>query len=429
MRQHDETQRLEAEIWQMIKDDDETARIAIYLEDCAICQFKDVAQKRLDLLNAQSAVREDERLQFQSAAKTKQLSALKAYADNCVACDFQAKADDLIAGIERDSAHKSEQAALNEALTTSNADQLRAYLKDCQLCTGRDDATQALADITQRFEAAGPCLALAGLPQQGGPRKLALISIKKGRLVCGKALATYPGDPLLTVMMGRIEHAAGNFDAANAAYQVGIRAGLPSAYGLAAYLLQNPPAGVAQDSASADRLARKGAAKGDWLAREMQVVLYSQGLVSGRSEGEAFKIATDLAREDNVAGQFFLGYFYLTGTGTEASEGNALRWLGQAYEGGYSHATAYLAEIYENGSPEVASIDRAADIYWSGLEAGDQTVMDRLTDQLRERKRPIIRLIQTRLRREGLYKGEIDGVPGPGTIRAIRDIADRQNTG
>jgi len=177
--------------------------------------------------------------------------------------------------------------------------------------------------------------------------------------------------------------------------------------------------------ARAEELALKGAGMGDWLSHEILTVMYSKDLVAGKTGRDAFVIAERVAEEGNALAQFFIGYYYLTGTGTEVSEEDAETWLSKSVEQGYTHAYSFLAELHERGSDGAEpQPDRAAELYWSALEQGDPTATDRLTTQLGERNRDVVRIIQERLREAGLYRGPVDGVPGRGTANAIREFAD-----
>jgi TPR repeat protein len=102
------------------------------------------------------------------------------------------------------------------------------------------------------------------------------------------------------------------------------------------------------------------------------------------------------------------------------SERDAAVWLQQAVDAGYTHANAYLAGIHERGAGGRARPDLAAELYWSALQQGDATARDYLTTELASRSAEVVRIIQGKLREQGLYRGAVDGVPGPGTEAAIR---------
>jgi TPR repeat protein len=277
-----------------------------------------------------------------------------------------------------------------------------------------------LAAIVQDETLIGPCEAAAGLPAKGGPRQLEDIDIPAARAACDAALAVLPRHPLLVVLAGRIDQAEGRLDAARAAYEAGVAAGVPESFGLAAYLRFSPPDGGAPDYEAAAELARSGAGLGDWLSKEILMVTYSRALVAGNGPAEAVAIARENAEEGNVAAQFFLGYFLLSGTGVEMDEAEAAIWLRKASDGGYVRANPFLAEILERGEAVAAAPEDAARLIWEALGEGDAVTVARLTDQLSERRPEVIRFIQQKLRDAGVYKGRDDGIAGPGTVRAVQ---------
>jgi TPR repeat protein len=429
MRALEQTRQLEAEIWQTIRADEEPTRIAIYLEDCSVCAYRSDAEDRIAILRLQAEKREAEGVAFRAARESMQLAALRDYAGTCIACDFKDEAQALITRIETDTAHKDESARLAAAIDRSDSAGVRDYLQTCTVCAARAQAEAVLDHLSRLAEAAAPCIQMAGMPQEGGPRLLSEIDTSRARAACSSALRAFPGEAGLTVRLGRVAQAEGDGAAAMKAYEYGVGAGLPAAYGLAAFVRYNGSDGQPVDIEAAADLARQGAAEGDWLSREVLTVLYSKDLVRGHDAAEAFTIAAALAEEGNLVAQFFTGYFYLTGTGTAASEADAEFWLTRAADAGYGHAMAYLAGLYETGSAAIASPERAADIYLAGLKAGEPTVTDRMTTQIRDRARPVLRIVQERLKDEGVYTGSIDGLPGPGTQAAIRKFMDGAGAG
>jgi len=420
MRERELALALETQIWEAIRGDATPDRLEIYLANCTLCAFREPAEARLGELRAAAEKAAAEAADLERALTARDPALLRAWIGGCGACAGRAEAEAALAAIEADDAYRAERAALDAAVAALDAKALAAWLADCRVCDGRAAAEAAIARAEERTALAAPCLALAGLPQQGGPRRLEDIDRAAATTACGKALAAFPDDALLISLAGRIDQAAGDSVAAAAAYARGVAAGVPAAHGLAAYLHFAPADGAEPDLARAEELARAGAAEGDWLSREILIVLYSREQIEGRDPAEAFALARDLAAEGNPVAQFFAGYFFLTGTGVEPSDGEAARWLGAAVDQGYTHAFAFLAELVEAGRGLPAEPERAAELYWTALNAGDVTARDRLTAQLAERHREVIRAIQDRLRTAGTYAGRIDGLPGPGTVAAVQ---------
>ncbi|WP_172298737.1 SEL1-like repeat protein [Pseudoruegeria sp. HB172150] len=419
------TAALEGEIWNRIRNDSSRERLSIYVENCALCEHREEALAMIDTIDAKSAARDEEEQQFLAAAEKRGLPELRAYVEGCIACTHREEAAALISEIEADTAYRAERDLLDDAVATRNPDKLEMYLISCTVCDGQAEVDATLEILAKLDTLRQPCLDAAGLPQFGGPRKLEEIDQPQALSICESAAREFPEDGLLRTTLGRIAQAAGDYSLASAAYDFGMEAEVPAAYGLAAYSEYAPPDGGRIDLQKVEALAAKGAEMGDWLSQEILTVIYSKDLVPGKSGKDAFAIAENIANQGNPLAQFFVGYYYLTGTGTEPSQTQAKEWLTKSVEQGYTHAFSFLAELYERGGDAGApQPDQAADLYWEALEQGDPTAIDRLTTQLADRDREVVRLIQERLRDAGLYRGRVDGVPGPGTAAAIREYAD-----
>lgn len=424
LRQQEVTRQLETAIWDDIRSDTVPDRLRIYLDNCQLCEHRDAAQGLIDGMAVRDAARAAEDAAFRAAAEARDLAALRAYGSGCVACDHKDQAAQLVAQIESDAVYRAERTALDAALAARDRAALEGWLASCSTCDGKPEAEAALTDLIQAETLIGPCVAAAGLRQHGGPRQLGAIDLDKARAVCGAATAALPADARLKVIAARIDQAEGQGLAALAAYDAGVAAGVPEAHGLAAYLRFSPADGEAPDYAKAAALARGGAALGDWLSQEILMLLYSRQLVDGHTPEEAVAMARGVAVEGNEVGQFFLGYFLLNGIGVQANPAEAKDWLQKAADAGYVRAQPFLAEIHERGSVGPADPELAASLILGAVEAGDAVALTRLTDQLGERPPEVIRAVQQMLRDKAAYSGRVDGLNGPGTVRAVRAYAD-----
>lgn len=415
---------LEAEIWDRIKNDTGPARLAIYLENCTLCAFRTEVEAKVAEIDTKARAYDAEAIAYDTAVTARDVASLRAYADGCVACAFRDEARALVAEIEADAAYLAEKASFQAAMDSGDASLMQAFLNACKICEGQEDMASALIVALKREEFSLPCLKLAAVPQLGGPRQLEAIDQVKAQGICEAAAREFPQDGLIQTTLGRIAQAGGDFEAANASYALGMENQVPSAFGLAAYSFYAPPQGGEIDLDAAEELASKGAAMGDWLSQEILTVLYSEDLVPGKTAEDAFRVAESIATEGNALAQFFVGYYYMTGTGVDANEAEAAAWLTKSVDQGYTHAYSFLAELYENGTGGEPMPDKAADLYWAALEQGDPTATDRLTTQLKSRDREVIRIIQQRLRDLKLYRGSVDGIGGSSTVTAIRKFSE-----
>jgi len=415
---------LEDEMWADIRDDTRRERLAIYVDHCTLCLHSDEALTRIERLDAAAAATDRERRAFLTAQGGRDLAGLRDYVETCVACVQVDEARALIAELEADGAYQAERGLLSEALEGQTPMALQAYLDGCAFCDGAGEAQDMLDRLAALAELRAPCLAVAGLPQMGGPRKLEDIDQAKADTSCGKVAAAFPDDGLVRVMQGRIAQAAGDVASAAAAYAYGMEKGVPAAFGLAAYAQYAPVDGGAIDPMRVEQLALAGAQMGDWLSQEVLTVLYSKDLVPGKSGRAAFEVALKIAEEGDPLAQYFVGHYFMTGVGTDASLEKAALWLEKAVEAGYSDAGSPLAQVYEQATGAAARPGLAAELYWSALGQGDAAATQHLTTELAKRSAEVVRIIQGKLREQGLYRGAVDGVPGPGTEAAIRAYAN-----
>ena len=415
---------LEDEMWAEIKDDSHRGRLAIYVDHCRLCNHSDEALTRIERLDEEEAARQRERRAFTVARDGRDLAGLRSYVGTCRSCAHGDEARALIAELEADTAYRAERRLLADALAGQAPMKLQAYLGQCAVCDGAEDARAMLDRLAALETLRAPCLAVAGLPQMGGPRKLEDIDQAEARKTCSEAAEAFPDDGLLQVVLGRVAQATGDVAVARQAYAVGTDREVPAAFGLAAYAEYAPADGGPIDPLRVEALALEGAAKGDWLSQEVLTVLYSKNLVPGKSGKEAFDTAMNIAREGDPLAQFFVGHYYLNGVGAEVSEKQAAQWLQKAVDAGYTHANSYLAELHERGTDGGAQPQLAAELFWTALQQGDATARDQLTTALASRSAEVVRIIQGKLREQGLYQGAVDGVPGPGTAAAIRAYAN-----
>ncbi len=415
---------LETEVWENIRDDENPGRIAIYLENCQLCAFREAAQARLATLDVAEDARDAERVELAALMASDDLDGMLRWLATCAACEDRETVEARVAALEADGRFEAEAKALEEAVLRQNAVEIADWLAACVLCALQDEAEAELAAIEAETAAAAACVAAAGLPQLGGPRLLSDIDPERAGAVCDAVLAEFPGSALAATVRGRIALSVGDAEAAEAGYAVGLAAGLPQAYGLAAHNLYAPLEDE-PDFEAADALARQGYAAGDWFSGEVLVVLYSRELVPGRTASDAFQIALADAEEGNPVAQFFTGFFLDTGTGTTPSGPEAVAWYEASVAQGYTHAAPFLAQIYEDGTEGVAADPgRAARLYLDAVAEGDETAHDRLTTQIRDRPRDVVAALQTELRTAGVFTSLVDGIPGPATARAVEAYID-----
>lgn len=426
--------KVESRVWEAAHSTEDLRKLQIYVAGCVLCSYQDEAENLIGEIKAKIAAREAEGQKFAILQGSDDLRGLRTYLEICIACDFQQEAVTQIAEIEKQAAYNSENESLQKSIIKLDEVALLGWLDKCIYCDGRAQAEATLTTIAQNRKYAEPCIAVAGVPQLGGPRLLREIDHVAAVELCERAVAALPSDLELKVIAGRIEHAGGNFPRAEAAYQDGVSANVPMAFGLAAHMRYEPPldSGIAQDFDEAERLALRGAEMGDWLSLQLLTVLYSQNLISGKSAVDAVPLSVQAAEEGDPVSQFFLGFFNFTGSGL--SEGQNLlvaqEWLEKAVAQGYMPANSILAEVHEARIDELPEgAGKAADLLIAAVQVGESGAVARLTTGLSNRKALVIRAVQERLRDLGVYNRSADGIAGAGTRSAVEALVERNAAG
>ena len=424
--EQDLAEQLETEIWNKIKDDDQINRLQVYLENCQACLFALEAQQRISEINDEAELRSREIQSLDALLQQRDLVGLRAWRNDCMVCESIENAEDMIFELEADELLQAENERLRSSISANNLPEIISWLNSCSVCDLRVEAENAISSLRQQSEASETCLQNAGLPQQGGPRRLDEIDQTAAFASCEAVLGVFPGSPEATVALGRAHQAKGDMANAQDAYAVGMLAGVPSAYGLAAYLNYAPGEDVSVNYLEAERLALIGYEKGDWLSGELLAILYSRELIEGKNASNAFGTVMPQAREGNPAAQFFVGYFYMLGEGVDLNSAEAVSWLESAVNNGYMHAASFLADLLEVGADGVdADPTRAADLYWLALQRGDATAQRKILANLRDRPEGFISRLQGHLVDAGVFNGSVDGIAGNGTLSAIETFLEQ----
>ncbi len=120
------------------------------------------------------------------------------------------------------------------------------------------------------------------------------------------------------------------------------------------------------------------------------------------------------------------GWGYYSGDGVTQDYAEAVRWWRKAAEAGDGSAMYNLGVMYNNGQGVARDMDAAAGWVFKALRAGYGFALKTTTNNTKWRSRAFRRSLQKRLRDAGYYSGQIDGLFGPGTKRAIKAAFRRQ---
>lgn len=220
--------------------------------------------------------------------------------------------------------------------------------------------------------------------------------------------------------------------------------------------------GVERNDAEAARWFRRAANRGDREAQNNLAVMFESGRGVVQSDEEAARWYLRAAEQGNAAAQNSIGYSYEKGRGIPKNDTEAVRWYQRGADQGHPDAQNNLAGAYARGLSVPKNFVLA--YKWASLAAaqGDKLAIQNLiklerlmtraqideAQQLATAFHPrkeepgiyppsssraetsaapqpsssasTVRRIQTHLTKLGYDPGPIDGVAGPGTIRAIR---------
>jgi TPR repeat protein len=178
------------------------------------------------------------------------------------------------------------------------------------------------------------------------------------------------GDPRSDYLLGGAYAAAGQFDAAVAAY----RRAADQNYGAAQAelgALLDAGRGVSADPAEAVRWYRKAAAQGNAAAQMALGAHLEQGRGVTKDEAEAGRWYGKAAEQGYAPAQVAMGVLYANGRGVGRDDAEAVRWYRKAAEQGLAPAQARLGEAYGEGVGIGRDAGEAVRWYRKAAEQGD----------------------------------------------------------
>ena len=327
-------------------------------------------------------------------------------------------------------------------------------------------------------EAAARCTEIAGPPDSGVPvspeaQEAARDALQEAAPFCEAAMAQGAATPEVLFHLGVMRQAAGEHDAAIAAFEAAAEAGLAAAETKLGdyHLFGIGPRG--RDAETAAGHFRAGAEGGDPAAQMTLGLLHRVGAGVPRDAGRMVALMREAADAGYHFAQFRLGQTYLTGEGVPGGQDAALgipdreaaarylsmaaeqgnieavlelarfygeeadagtgdpaqqfRWTERAARAGLPDAIAALGFLHERGRGVEADPERAAQLYIEALETGDVGMND-LRGQVNGYTPPWDRdtaiAFQLILQERGLYTAAIDGIIGPLSRAAARALGD-----
>ncbi|KAB2941062.1 MAG: PDZ domain-containing protein [Hyphomicrobium sp.] len=182
--------------------------------------------------------------------------------------------------------------------------------------------------------------------------------------------------------------------------------------------------GVAKDEAEAVRWFRKAADMGLPFAMHNLGVSYRDGRGVAKDEAEAARWFRKAAELGEASAMTALGALYRDGSGVPKDYTEAVRWFRMGANAGDPSSMTNLGVHYHNGWGVEQDPEQAAEFVLQALQTGDARTAEWVTAES-DWSVAFGRALQRRLKQERVFDGPIDGIFGPATVRAIKDLASR----
>lgn len=176
--------------------------------------------------------------------------------------------------------------------------------------------------------------------------------------------------------------------------------------------------GVTQDLAEAVRLYRI-AIDGDYsLAMSAMGYMYRDGRGVPENDEKAYGLFQRASNLNDTEGDREAGWMKYSGEGTAKDLIGGIVQIEKAAKARDGLALVYLGWIYEV-EERVYDSEKAARYYYDGLTQGEDWPTTR---EIKDWDRAVAKALQRKLKSAGHYKGAIDGLMGPGSLRAMKAL-------
>ncbi|NND50172.1 MAG: hypothetical protein HKN60_07955, partial [Rhizobiales bacterium] len=183
--------------------------------------------------------------------------------------------------------------------------------------------------------------------------------------------------------------------------------------------------GVSVDYPRAFEFYNRAVEASDHLGAMVQIgFMYTNGLGVTADQKQAFDYYKRAADQNHPAALNNVGLMYLTGRAVKQNTASAVSWLEKSAKEDFAEAMYNLAVVYGRGQGIGRDMDRATHWMFEAIRNGHEKAIRAMTTQAGSTTREFRRLLQSRLRDAGYYRGTIDGQFGPATERAILALSE-----
>lgn len=292
-----------------------------------------------------------------------------------------------------------------EGTHTAQARQLLALLPDL------GDSTPAA--LCERL-ATHPRDATAGT--QGVPFERLQQNAVAAIQACSAAVTQSPNLPHYTALLARATAASGDLSRAISLYESAAERGdLRAMVSLAQ--LRESGNGMAQDIPGALALYEKAAEAGSQDAMINLAVTLSEGKLLPKDDARAISLLQRASSEGSAKATFNLGV--LAQDGAIGQPSDALDYFRRAARDGEYQGYRAAAILLDEGRGIARDPGQAANMLLRAAAEDDGTVVTDLTANTAQWSKDTVIQVQLRLAAAGLYKSDVDGLPGPGFSAAL----------
>ncbi len=206
-------------------------------------------------------------------------------------------------------------------------------------------------------------------------------------------------------------------------YDRAIAAAVPGALVRRADLLlggdDHNPADMQEGLALLERAAREG----DVESNRRLGLMYLSGDGVSLFPSKALRYFEVAARAGDAGSMLQMAQVLSAGYGVPRDTKRGLDWYFRAYQAGSGDAGYALALAYADGVGVAPDPAKVAGYLVESIRRGSSTALTDLTDNPEGWDLPVRQELQRLLQVSGAYVGAIDGIIGPGTLRALKALA------
>ena len=183
--------------------------------------------------------------------------------------------------------------------------------------------------------------------------------------------------------------------------------------------------GVKKDYKKAMEWYKQAAEKNYAWSLQNIGILYKHGQGVKKDYRAAKEWFIKAANQNHTKSMYEIGFLYDRGQGVPKNYNKAFEWYQKAANKNYTDAKYAIGVLYNNGQGVGKDDNQAAYWVFQSVKEKDAFALKQMTTNHKAWGKTFRREFQKLLKQEGIYTGSIDGKFGPGTIRAVKQLAGK----